>query len=273
MSSYLHGTSPQEQQRLSLLNDVLLNQACLRELSLRGDERIVDFGAGLGQFSRTMARSVPHGTVVGIERDPVQLAAALRLAGQHGESGLVDFRSGDVLRPELGVEAGSFDLAHARFILEHVGDPLTVVRAMVGAVRHGGRVVLADDDHGVMRLWPEPAGFNDLWAAYIRTYDRMGNDPFVGRRLVQLLVQAGAEPVRNHWLFFGGCAGMDTFPVLAANMAGVVRSARTIMLEMALVDEATFDATMDRYDAWARRPDAALWFAVAWAEGLRPQPA
>ena len=270
MSNYVHGTSPEEQQRLSLMNDVLLNQACLRELVLRGDERIIDFGSGLGQFSRTMARAVPHGQVIGIERDPAQIAAATRLADQHGERGLVEFRSGDVLRPDLGADAGSFDLAHARFVLEHVPDPLTVVRAMVAAVRPGGRIVLADDDHGVMRLWPEPPGFSDLWAAYIRTYDRMGNDPFVGRRLIQLLEQAGAQPVRNHWLFFGGCAGMDTFPVLAANMAGVVRSARNLMVEMSLVEELAFDETMERYDLWTLRPDAALWFAVAWAEGLRP---
>lgn len=271
MSTYIHGTSTEEQKRLSLMNDVLLNQACLRELMLRGDERIIDFGSGLGQFSRTMARAVPHGHVVGIERDPEQLAGARRLAEQHGETGQVEFRSGDVLRPELGDDAGSFDLAHARFVLEHVPDPLVVVRAMVHAVRPGGRIVLADDDHGVMRLWPEPMGFNDLWTAYIRTYDRMGNDPFVGRRLVQLLEQAGARPVRNSWLFFGGCAGMETFPVLAANMAGVVRSARRTMVEMALVEEDAFDAIMERYDDWSRRPDAALWFAVAWAEGSRPE--
>ena len=176
----------------------------------------------------------------------------------------------DYLQSELDHASGSFDLAHARFLLEHVPDPLAVVRTMVRSVRPGGRIVLADDDHGVMRLWPEPLGFNDLWAAYIRTYDRMGNDPFVGRRLVQLLEQAGARPVRNHWLFFGGCAGMETFPVLAANMAGVVRSARQTMIDMALVEASSFDTIMERYDEWSQRTDAALWFAVAWAEGVRP---
>ena len=45
-STYIHGTSPEEQRRLSLMNDVLLNPLSLRELALRGDERIIDFGAG-----------------------------------------------------------------------------------------------------------------------------------------------------------------------------------------------------------------------------------
>jgi SAM-dependent methyltransferase len=266
-SVYIHGTSPDEQKRLSLMNDVLLNPASLREMALRGDERIIDFGSGLGQFTRAMARSVPRGRVVGIERDDVQLDGARRLANEDAEASLVDFRRGDVL--DLDVEWGSYDLAHTRFLLEHLPDPLRVVRTMVRAVRPGGRIVLADDDHGVMRLWPEPPGFNDLWNAYIRTYDRIGNDPYVGRRLVSLLHDAGATPKRNTWIFFGGCAGMEIFDILAANMAGVVRSARRTIIDMSLFDETAFDEVMRQYDLWCRRPDAALWFAVAWAEGTR----
>ena len=262
-STYIHGTSPEEQRRLSLMNDRLLNQGSLRELALRGDERIIDFGSGLGQFTCAMARAVARGNVVGIERSDDQRAKAVR-------EGNVEYRAGDVLNLDLGDEWGTFDVAHARFVLEHVPDPLRVVQAMVRAVRPGGRIVLEDDDHGVMRLWPEPPGFPELWNAYIRTYDRIGNDPYVGRRLVQLLHQAGARPVRNTWIWFGGCAGMEYFDVLAANMAGVVRTARDAMIEMNLVERDTFDAVMEHYERWAKRPDAALWFSVAWAEGAKP---
>src|SRR5438093_1119005 len=270
-SVYIHGTSEEEQRRLSLMNDVLLNPASIREMALRGDESILDFGAGLGQFTRLMAHAVPRGRVVGIERNEEQLAGARKLAEADAEKVRVEFRPGDVLDLRLGDrEWGSFDLAHARFLLEHLPDPLNVVKTMVRAVRPGGRIVLADDDHGVLRLWPEPPGMYDLWNAYIRTYDRIGNAPFVGRRLVQLVADAGAMPVRHTWVFFGGCAGMETFPVLASNMAGVVRTARETMISLRLVEPEVFDRVMDEYARWAKRPDAALWFAVAWAEGTRP---
>ena len=109
---YIHGTSPDEQRRLSLMNDVLLNPPSLREMNLRGDEHIIDFGSGLGQFTRVMARAVPRGRVVGLERDEAQLAGAKRLAESDGEAKLVDFRSGDVLEPDLSKEEwGSYDLA------------------------------------------------------------------------------------------------------------------------------------------------------------------
>ncbi len=270
-STYIHGTSAGEQERLSLMNDVLLNPASLRELALRGDERVLDLGSGLGQFSRAMARALPRGHVVGIERDDEQLATAKRLAREHGEEQLVEFRQGDALDLELrDDEWGSFDVAHTRFLLEHLPDPLRVVKTMLRAVKPGGRIVLADDDHDVLRIWPEP-GFTDLWRAYMRTYDRIGNDPFLGRRLVSLLHEAGAQPVRNTWIFFGGCAGMDYFDVLARNMRGVVTGARDRILSMSLYDEHSFDAALCEYDAWSHRPDAALWFGMCWAEGKKQE--
>lgn len=266
-STYIHGTAPEEQRRLSLLNDVLLNPASLRELALRGDERIIDFGSGLGQFSRAMARAVPRGRVVGIERSDEQLALAKRLADDDGEAALVEFRQGDVLDAE--VEWGTYDVAHTRFVLEHVPDPLRVVKTMVRAVKPGGRIVLADDDHDVLRMWPEPPGFTELWRAYMRTYDRIGNDPFIGRRLVQLLHEAGAQPVRSTLIFFGGCAGMEIFDVLTANMIGVVKTARETILSMSLYDPDLLDVTLRAYELWARRPDAAIWFGMSWAEGVK----
>src|SRR5216110_225911 len=129
--TYIHGTSPEEQRRLSLMNDVLLNPLSLRELALRGDERIIDFGSGLGQFTCAMARAVLRGGVVGIERSDEQRAKAVREAN-------VVYRAGDVLNLDLGNEWGTFDVAHARFVLEHVPDSLRVVQAMVRAVKPGG---------------------------------------------------------------------------------------------------------------------------------------
>ena len=140
MSVYIHGTTAEEQRRLSLgrgAPDDALRFALVvgvRGVETMGEgrisaERIIDFGSGLGQFSRAMARAVPRGRVLGIERNEEQLAGAYRVASTEGESNLVEFRRGDVLNLELAREEwGSFDLAHARFILEHVPDPLRVVQ-------------------------------------------------------------------------------------------------------------------------------------------------
>ncbi len=270
-SHYIHGSSPEEQHRLSLLNE-LLNQACLRELNLRGGERIIDVGSGLGQFSRVMARAVgPAGRVIGIERDDGQLAEANRLAANDGELDSVEFRQGDVLALPLSTEErGSFDLAYARFLLEHIPQPLRVVSEMSLAVRAGGRVVVADDDHDNVRPWPEPAGFHALWHAYVRSYDRAGNDPYIGRRLVSLLHDAGLYSIRNSGIFFGGCAGNETFYAAADNLIGVLKGAKEDILSGEFLDEQSFTTAIDGLLRWKEHPSAALWYTLCWAEGVVP---
>ncbi len=56
-SPYLHGTDPEEQRRLSRLND-LLNQESLRMLELRGDERILDVWPLPGGTAAEIAEAV-----------------------------------------------------------------------------------------------------------------------------------------------------------------------------------------------------------------------
>ncbi len=270
-SRYLHGTSPRERRRLALLNE-LVNEGSLRELTVREGERILEMGSGLGQFARAMARRAgSKGKVVGIERSREQISEALLLAEKEGEAGLAEFRQGDVLEPPLRPEEwGTFDLAHARFLLEHLPDPARAVRILVEAVRPGGRIVLEDDDHDVLRLWPEPPGFGALWRAYQRSFDRLGNDPYVGRRLVSLLHEAGATPARNTWIFFGSCSGSPDFPGFVENILRILEGAGEVILSQGLLDRPSLESGLASVEAWGRSPDVAFWFAICWAEGRRP---
>jgi SAM-dependent methyltransferase len=266
---YIHGASREEQARLARMN-ALLNSSSLEAMRLAGGERILDVGSGLGQFARAMGRATGR-RVVGVERSADQRSAAERLAAEAEESEFAEFRAGEAeslpLSPD---EWGTFDLVHARFVLEHVRDPLAVVRQMTAAARPGGRILLEDDDHDILRLAPEPEGFAVLWRAYILSYERIGCDPVVGRSLVSLLHRAGARPVQNGLLFFGACAGEPDFPLYAENLAIILEEARDLIARESLMPSEDFERALETYRRWSGLPDAAIWYARNRAEGIRP---
>ncbi len=244
----------------------------MNAMNIRRGEKILDVGSGLGQLARAMAEATaPGGRVIGVERDPAQIVEARRQAGEAGVKDGVEFRDGDATElPLTDEEWGSFDLAHSRFLLEHVSEPQAVVTAMVKALRPGGRIILEDDDHDVLRLWPEPDGIYRLWRAYVEVYHKLKNDPFIGRKLIALIQEAGAEPVRNDWLFFGSCSGHAAFAAFVENFVGVLGGARRAVLDTCGIEADEFDRAIEGFKAWGRRNDAALWYGTFWAEGRRP---
>ena len=268
-AQYIHGSTPKEQARLSKLN-VILNEKSLKELDLKGGEKILDIGSGLGQFSSMMAEKVePTGSVLGIERDIAQYQKALALA-HNSPATNIEFRQGNAYQlPLKKAEWKSFDLVHTRFLLEHLSQPQKAVNQMVKATKSGGRIVLEDDDHATFRPTPEPMGFSIIWTAYLRSYERLGNDPFIGRRLVTLLRNSGIKKIRNSSIFFGGCASEKQFPLVAENLIGILEGAKALILKEALLDEPSFKLAIEGLKHWKTLPDAALWYSIAWAEGIK----
>lgn len=268
---YIHGFTEREQRRLSLMQEIL-NREELRHLDLGGVRRVLDVGSGLGQMTRAIARAAGKDVrVLGIERDPRQLDAARRLAHAKPEADRVDFRLGDAGRlPLTEQERGSFDLAHTRFLLEHVPDPLRVVREMVRAVRPAGRVVLIDDDHELLRLWPDAPRVDAVWRSYWESYRERGHDPLVGRRLPALLHEAGARPTRITTVFYGAVRGTELFDRVVDNLAGVLDGASGRLVRDGVLTRETMDGALSEMARWRERDAATVWYSLPLAEGVRP---
>jgi len=270
VSKYLHGSHPDEQTRLSQLN-ILLNQRCIEKLAIQNGDTILDLGAGLGQFTRAMAREAGYkGQVIGIEGDENQYRKALYLAKAKGEENLVDFQLGDITKLSLNEEIKNrFDWVHARFVLEHINRPQALVHQMFASCKVGGKVVLVDDDHANFRCYPEPPSFDTLWKAYCRSYDRLGNDPYIGRRLVSLMRVAGAKTIEADVIFFGSTFDQDNFQAYAKNLIGILEGAKIFMIENGLIQEGLFDYGIEELKTWSQHPEATIWYATNWACGVR----
>jgi hypothetical protein len=76
--------------------------------------------------------------------------------------------------------------------------------------------------------------------------------------------------MRNTWVFFGSCAGGPAFTDIVENLIRILIGARALIVSTARIEDAAFDRAITALHDWSGRPDAAFWFAMCWAQGLRP---
>jgi ubiquinone/menaquinone biosynthesis C-methylase UbiE len=92
----------------------------------------VDLGCGGGEVTFELARLVaPGGSVTGVDMDEVKLGLARAAAVQRGV-GNVEFVAGNVSTWD---EPDGYDVVYARFVLQHLSEPVDLLRRMWAAVR------------------------------------------------------------------------------------------------------------------------------------------
>ena len=106
-------------------------QAITAAVSALAPERVLDFGGGFGTLSRLLAAALPQAEIAICEPYPPR----------HGIESCQHFAN-IFFVPEL--KRQSVDVLVSTDVLEHVPDPLTLLAAMVDAVRPGGHLLVAN---------------------------------------------------------------------------------------------------------------------------------
>ena len=231
--TYIHGTEPNEQDRLAALNR-MTNAAFIRFLDVPEGARVLEVGSGLGLLAVDVA-SAAHAHVVGVELSPQQIAAA-------APAPRVTYRQGDA--HALDLPDGSFDLVYARYLLEHVADPGRALREMRRVTRPGGLVAACENDVSLLRFDPPCPAFDRAWETFTRFQSTLGGDGLIGRRLYRLFRDAGFADVELsvqpevHW------HGSPGYVAWVHNIIGNLESARVGMIGAGVVSERDLDAAV-----------------------------
>ena len=188
---YALGTSPAERDRLRRQSEELraLSAALLDRVGVGRGWNAIDLGCGPSGIIDLLAGRVgPEGHLTGLDVNPANVALARDFTD---ELGLVnaDVAEGDARR--TGLPPSSFDLAHARTLLVTIPDPAAVVAEMVRLVRPGGWVAAVEPDGGGSVCYPPHPAWDRLSLIYWSSWQSDGADLFIGRRLPELLRQAG----------------------------------------------------------------------------------
>jgi ubiquinone/menaquinone biosynthesis C-methylase UbiE len=107
--------------------------------------RILDVGCGPGSITVDLAQLVPQGSVIGIDAVESVLSQARALAHERGVEGNLTFQQHDA--NELPFADAEFDIVFCHQVLQHVGDPVSVLKEMTRVTRKGGLVAAREADY------------------------------------------------------------------------------------------------------------------------------
>ena len=234
---YALGSSRGESARLQRQAEELAPDSAvlLDRVGLRPGDSAIDLGCGpRGVIDLLAERVAPGGRVVGLDADPAHVAMASEFVAARGLSD-VEIVCGDARN--TGLEAGSFDLVHARTLLITVPQPAAVLGEMVRLARPGGWVAGLEPDTEAAICYPPHPAFDRLCEIFTIGFSRNGADPHFGRRMAELYRQAGLKDITVEVRAGVYPAGHSRRTI----RADLVRSMRPQIIEMGLADPQELD--------------------------------
>jgi ubiquinone/menaquinone biosynthesis C-methylase UbiE len=253
-SNYLLASSADEMQRLRLQAQVWAPAATafLTGLDIRSGSRVLDLGCGAMGVLEPLSRLVgEQGTVVGLDRDAVQLAAARAFVAE-AKLANVSIIEGDAFN--TGLPAGDFDLVHVRFLFAPVGRDAELLTEVLRLVRPGGVIAIQEPDASCWNVAPRSQSWTELKMAILAAFRADGGDFDAGGRTFGMLRAAGLRQVsqRNAVLAVTGDHPYKKLPLQFA------ASLRKRILEGGLLSEPQLDDCLADAAAVAEDPGSVM---------------
>jgi SAM-dependent methyltransferase len=155
--------------------------------------RVLDVGAGTGEFSARIAETFQDATVLGIELLPASVQFA---RDKHAAfAPRLSFETGDAFN--LAQPDDSFDLVANRHMIQSVPHVDRVLAELVRVTKPGGRVHVLAEDYSMLHMMSGPLDPDVFWRkGPVEFSERTNTDSRIGRKTWSLLRAAGLIDVR-----------------------------------------------------------------------------
>ena len=155
--------------------------------------RVLDVGAGTGEFGARVAETHPQMHVTGVELLATSVEHARRRHSRLAPR--LTFEIGDAFH--LAQPDDSFDLVANRHMIQSVPHADRIIAELVRVTKPGGHVHVLAEDYMMLHMMSGPLDPDVFWRkGPIEFSERTGTDSRIGRKAWTLLRAAGLKDVR-----------------------------------------------------------------------------
>jgi SAM-dependent methyltransferase len=165
--------------------------AILLEHARSSNPTVLDAGCGPGGMTFMIGRSIaPHGTVVGVDRDPDMIRRATDMARTMKSNSQPTFLQGDAFA--LPFQNEEFDACWCERVLQHTKNPAEAILGLLRAIKPGGVVIFAEADWHSLSIAHSD---RRLERRFVESLSKLIASPSIGRQLYSLLGSLGLDRV------------------------------------------------------------------------------
>lgn len=189
--AYVHGYNHRENIRLQDQASTLV-ELLHSDTKYSSGSKVLEAGCGVGAQTIALAKNSPGALITSVDISKASVNEARKRARAAGIKN-VQFKQADIFN--LPYQPESFDHIFICFVLEHLPQPVDVLKKLKKYLKPGGTITVIEGDHGSACFYPDSVAAHKAIQSQVELQKRAGGNAMIGRELYPLLTQTGFQSV------------------------------------------------------------------------------